>query len=105
MTTEKWLEIVDELGPRFAVGAAERDATDSFVADHYPAMKAAGLTAALVPEDLGGGGATYSDMAAILRRLGYQKFHAPTSRCTSTRRASINHETARRHSSPVAPSN
>lgn len=71
MTTRDWLAIVDEIGPKFAVGAEERDANDTFVAEHYPVLKETGLVSALVPEDLGGGGASYTTMAAILRRLGY----------------------------------
>ena len=71
MASQPWLETVDEIGPEFAVGADERDAGDTFVAGHYPILKARGLISALVPEDLGGGGASYSTMAAILRRLGY----------------------------------
>ncbi len=71
MNTEAWLEIVDKIGPEFASGAAERDASDTFIADHYPVLKETGLISALVPEDLGGGGATYSTMAAILRRMAY----------------------------------
>jgi len=71
LSTKDWLAIVDEIGPKFAVGADERDANDTFVADHYPVLKETGLVSALVPEDLGGGGASYTTMAAILRRLGY----------------------------------
>jgi alkylation response protein AidB-like acyl-CoA dehydrogenase len=70
MTTHDWLSIVDEIGPGFAEGAAERDAQDAFVADHYPVLKERGLITALVPEALGGGGASHADMCAILRRLG-----------------------------------
>jgi alkylation response protein AidB-like acyl-CoA dehydrogenase len=68
---QDWLAIVDEIGPRFAEGAEERDATDTFVGPHYDILKARGLISALVPTELGGGGASYSTMAAILRRLGY----------------------------------
>jgi alkylation response protein AidB-like acyl-CoA dehydrogenase len=71
MTTDRWLGIVDEIGPRFARGADERDAGDTFVADHYPVLKECGLVSALVPEEFGGGGASYSTVAAMLRRLGY----------------------------------
>ena len=71
MNAQQWLEIVDEIGPKFAEGADVRDVTDCFVADHYPVLKERGLTSALVPQDLGGGGASYATMASILRRLGY----------------------------------
>ena len=71
MTTDKWLDIVDELGPEFATGADERDAGDAFIAGHYPILKERGLVSALVPEEFGGGGASFATMAAILRRLAY----------------------------------
>jgi acyl-CoA dehydrogenase len=71
MNAKDWLNIVDEIGPQFAARAAARDSGDTFVADHYPVLKERGLISALVPEELGGGGASYSTMAAILRRLGY----------------------------------
>ncbi len=71
MDSKAWMEVVDEIGPKFAIGADERDAGDAFVAGHYPILKERGLISALVPEELGGGGASYTTMAAVLRRLGY----------------------------------
>lgn len=71
MDLQHWLNIIDDIGPRFAQGADERDASDTFVADHYPVLRERGLLSALVPKDLGGGGASYTTMAAILRRLAY----------------------------------
>jgi len=68
---QSWLQVIDEIGPGFAQGAEERDANDAFVAGHYPVLKERGIVSALVPEECGGGGASYSDMAAMLRRLGY----------------------------------
>src|SRR5690348_15791291 len=59
------------LGPRFVQGAAERDAKDAFVADHYGVLKEHGVFSALVPADLGGGGARHSDMCAFLRDLAH----------------------------------
>lgn len=66
-----WLKIADEIGPGFAEGAEERDANDEFVAAHYPVLKERGLISAMIPEELGGGGASHSTVAAVLRRLGY----------------------------------
>jgi alkylation response protein AidB-like acyl-CoA dehydrogenase len=57
------------LGPRFAEGAAERDAKDAFVADHYSVLKEHKVFSALVPAELGGGGARHSEMCAFLRDL------------------------------------
>ncbi|MEZ4503750.1 MAG: acyl-CoA dehydrogenase family protein [Dehalococcoidia bacterium] len=66
-----WLKVVDEIGPAFAAGAEERDERDEFVAAHYPVLKERGLLSAMIPTDLGGGGASHSAMCAALRRLGY----------------------------------
>ena len=63
--------LVQMIGPRFAEGAAERDAGDVFVADHYAVLKEHKLFSALVPADLGGGGVSHSAMCAFLRRLAH----------------------------------
>jgi alkylation response protein AidB-like acyl-CoA dehydrogenase len=59
------------IGPRFAEGAAERDAGDVFVAEHYDVLKEHKVFSALVPAELGGGGARHSAMCAFLRRLAH----------------------------------
>ncbi len=71
MDHQDWIDIVERIGPRFAEGAEEREASDTFVAEHYPVLKESGLLTALVPADLGGGGASFSTIAAVLRRLAY----------------------------------
>lgn len=63
--------LVQIIGPRFAEGAAERDAGDVFVADHYDLLKQHKVFSALVPADLGGGGASHSAMCGFLRRLAH----------------------------------
>jgi alkylation response protein AidB-like acyl-CoA dehydrogenase len=63
--------LADVLGPRFAEGAAERDAGDVFVAGHYDVLKQHKVFSALVPTELGGGGARHGDMCAFLRRLAH----------------------------------
>ena len=57
------------IGPSFLDGANERDAADVFVAEHYEILKKHKVFSALVPTDLGGGGATYSAMCGFLREL------------------------------------
>jgi len=69
MTAETWIRVVEDLGPRFAERSAHHDATDTFVAEHYPALAEAGLLTMLVPAELGGGGASHAATAAVLRRL------------------------------------
>src|SRR3546814_13244432 len=61
--------LLAELGPRFAAGAAEHDASDSFVAENYRALRAAKLFSAQIPQDLGGGGAGPGELCPFLRGL------------------------------------
>jgi alkylation response protein AidB-like acyl-CoA dehydrogenase len=63
--------LVQMIGPRFAEGAAERDAGDVFVAEHYDVLKQHKLFSALVPSDLGGGGVSHSVMCGFLRGLAH----------------------------------
>ncbi|MPZ45152.1 MAG: acyl-CoA dehydrogenase [Betaproteobacteria bacterium] len=66
-----WVALVhEELGPRFAQRAAAADESDRFVADNYADLKAAGLTAAGVPLELGGSGAPHAEMSEVIRALG-----------------------------------
>ncbi|HYK98330.1 MAG TPA: acyl-CoA dehydrogenase family protein, partial [Candidatus Acidoferrales bacterium] len=57
------------LGADFAKRAAKHDSDDSFVAENYAAMREAKLFSAPVPAELGGGGASYSEHAAIIRAI------------------------------------
>jgi alkylation response protein AidB-like acyl-CoA dehydrogenase len=64
-----WVAVARDLGPAFAARAAQHDADDSFVADNYAELKARKVFSAGVPAELGGGGATYSELCALLREL------------------------------------
>jgi alkylation response protein AidB-like acyl-CoA dehydrogenase len=59
------------LGPHFAERAAEADENDRFVAENYKALREAGLVAAGVPKELGGGGAEVAELADMLRELAH----------------------------------
>ena len=63
--------LIPIIGPRFAEGAAERDAGDVFVAEHYDMLKHHRVFSALVPADLGGGGLRHSSMCTFLRQLAH----------------------------------
>ncbi|MGH7316032.1 MAG: acyl-CoA dehydrogenase family protein [Candidatus Rokuibacteriota bacterium] len=65
-----WAALVHELGPRFAARAASHDATDSFVADNYRDLRERRVFSAGVPAELGGGGASHSELCAMVRVLG-----------------------------------
>ncbi|HWG85912.1 MAG TPA: acyl-CoA dehydrogenase family protein, partial [Deinococcales bacterium] len=66
---QDWIEVARTVGPRFAADAARHDAENSFVAENYPVLRESGLLSALVPEELGGGGATHAEVASVIREL------------------------------------
>jgi alkylation response protein AidB-like acyl-CoA dehydrogenase len=61
--------LANTLGPIFAEGAAARDAGDAFADENYGLLKKHRLFSAMVPQELGGGGASHGAMCAFLRRL------------------------------------
>ena len=65
------LATAETLGQRVAARAAEADADDRFVAENFKELKQAGLTAAGVPKELGGGGASIPELAEMLRILAH----------------------------------
>jgi acyl-CoA dehydrogenase len=65
-----WAALARELGPRFAERAAAHDATDTFVADNYRELRECRVFSAGVPAELGGGGASYAELCAMLRVFG-----------------------------------
>ncbi len=68
--TTDWETLIHEqLGPRFAQRARAVDEADRFVAENYADLKAAGLIAAGVPLELGGAGASFAEMSAVVRAL------------------------------------
>jgi acyl-CoA dehydrogenase len=69
MSSIDFLALTREIGPDFASRAAEHDADDSFVAENYAVLKQRGFLSAHVPAELGGGGATHAETAAVLREL------------------------------------
>jgi alkylation response protein AidB-like acyl-CoA dehydrogenase len=65
------MAVVSELGPAFAARAAGHDANDSFVADNYTELKQRKLFSAGVPAELGGGGASYTELCTLLRQMAH----------------------------------
>ena len=64
-----WVGTAKTLAEDFAKRAAAHDADCSFVAENYAAMKAAKIFSAPIPAELGGGGATYAEHAAMIRTI------------------------------------
>jgi alkylation response protein AidB-like acyl-CoA dehydrogenase len=65
-----WKQALADLGPVFAQRAADYDSSDGFVAENYAAMREARLFSALVPKELGGGGASYTEVCNLIVGLG-----------------------------------
>lgn len=63
--------ILKELGPGFAAGVADHDRAAEFVAGHYDLLRERKVFSALVPTELGGGGASHREMCAFLRGLAH----------------------------------
>ncbi len=65
-----WLETVRQLAAGFAVRAREHDESNTFVAANYAELREHKLFSAGIPERLGGGGASYEELCAVVRELG-----------------------------------
>jgi alkylation response protein AidB-like acyl-CoA dehydrogenase len=70
VAAQDWKKAVAELGSVFAHRAAAYDGTDTFVAENYADLRAAKLFSALVPQELGGGGVSYSEACSLIRGFG-----------------------------------
>ncbi|MGH3910747.1 MAG: acyl-CoA dehydrogenase family protein [Pseudonocardiaceae bacterium] len=64
-----WVAQAREVGPAFAARAADHDERDAFVAENYAELMARRFFSAGVPAELGGGGASYPELGAMLREL------------------------------------
>ncbi|WP_141811258.1 acyl-CoA dehydrogenase family protein [Nocardia bhagyanarayanae] len=70
MTTTDWIERARSVGETLRAEVAERDRSGEISAPAFDLLRDTGLSAALVPTEFGGGGATHRDMGEILRELG-----------------------------------
>ena len=61
--------LADQVGRDIARHAARHDHDETFVAEGFAALKAAGFFKALVPTELGGPGADYREVCQAIRRL------------------------------------
>lgn len=69
-TKRAWQDEARRISADLAAAAAKHDEGDTFVDEGYSALKAAGFFKALVPEELGGHGASVSEMCDAIRILG-----------------------------------
>lgn len=64
-----WLAAADRVAAVAGASARANDEEDVFVTAGYDALKREGLFKAHVPAELGGGGASYEEMCAVIRRI------------------------------------
>jgi len=64
-----WIILAATLGSSFAKRASKHDREGSFVAENYEELRAAGVLSMAIPRELGGGGASYSEVCGFLREL------------------------------------
>jgi alkylation response protein AidB-like acyl-CoA dehydrogenase len=67
---ETLAETAARLSAEFETRAAAHDLDDSFVAENFARLKEEGLVSAAVPAELGGGGASITELGEMLRILG-----------------------------------
>ena len=67
--TMDWRARADRIAGEIAEAAARHDADDSFVSEGYQRLKEEGFFKALVPAELGGGGAEYAEICGAIRRI------------------------------------
>ncbi|WP_129790962.1 acyl-CoA dehydrogenase family protein [Sphingosinicella sp. CPCC 101087] len=65
-----WLDRAGRVAAAATAEAEAHDEEDRFVAENYRRLKTEGLFKALVPAELGGGGAGYAEVARCIRRIG-----------------------------------
>ena len=69
-TAGRWPGVMHELGRAFAQAAPGHDERDAFVEANVAALKNAKAFSAQIPEELGGGGASYGELCDLIRILG-----------------------------------
>lgn len=69
-TATDWVGLARQIGETLEEGAAERDRLGEISLEAYETFRATGVTAALVPAEAGGGGASHAEIGRLLRELG-----------------------------------
>jgi acyl-CoA dehydrogenase len=69
-STDEWVATAREIGMALRPTVEDHDASGEISVEAFQRLRRDGITAALVPVEFGGGGATHADMARIIRELG-----------------------------------
>ena len=65
-----WMADAEVLAKRFGERASEHDESGEFIAQNYADLKDGGFFAAGIPEELGGGGASFAELCGVVRTIG-----------------------------------
>ncbi|QHT68074.1 acyl-CoA/acyl-ACP dehydrogenase [Rhodocytophaga rosea] len=65
----RWQDALIELGEQFAHRASQYDQTNTFVSENYEQLKSNQFFSLAIPEELGGGGASYAEMCNAIRQM------------------------------------
>ncbi len=66
-----WTALIQKLGKDFAQVAAQHDLEGSFVSENYQQLKKHRFFSAMVPQELGGGGISHSEMCHLIRQMAH----------------------------------
>ncbi len=69
MMNPGWIQIASELATSFAERGAENDSNNQFVSENYKDLKENAFFSMIIPEDLGGGGASFEQTCGVIRTL------------------------------------
>ena len=75
------IKVIEQLGDGFAARVTSNDQDDLFVAENFAELKQNKMFSAMVPVELGGGGASHSQMCEAVRKI--------ATYCGSTDRKSV----------------
>jgi len=67
--SNQWLETIERIGPQIQETGLKAEENDEFAAENNELLRANKIFSAMVPTEFGGGGASFSQMCAILRKL------------------------------------
>jgi acyl-CoA dehydrogenase len=65
-----WIAEAEALAQRFGERASKHDESGEFIAENYADLKDGGFFIAGITEELGGGGASFSELCGIIRAIG-----------------------------------
>ena len=65
-----WIADAEVLAKQFGERASEHDESGEFIAENYADLKDGGFFVAGIPEELGGGGASFAELCGLVRAIG-----------------------------------